>query len=88
MSDVTSYRLISKAAEKLYGTCVARQRTQGGYIRDIGKREFDVVPHLLFQEVSIHPGDISTLYRNQLMLDAACIPFSTFFCEKRSILLD
>ena len=36
--DTASYLLISRAAEKLYGNCVAigAQRTQGGYIRDIG----------------------------------------------------
>ena len=37
--DTATYQMISRAAEKLYGTCVAigDQRTQGGYIRDLGE---------------------------------------------------
>lgn len=37
--DTATYQTISRAAEKLYGTCVAigDQRTQGGYISDLGE---------------------------------------------------
>ena len=54
-SDTTSYDQISRAAEKLYGSCVARgdQRTQGGWIRDLGKYK-RVVTHILrYQHTSV-----------------------------------
>ena len=70
MSDVASYRSISEGAEQLYRTCVdSGQRTQGGYIRDIGKQDFVVVSHILCQGRSIDPEDISPLYRTHLMPD-------------------
>ena len=49
MSDVASFTEISKAAEQLYRTCVAsNQRTQGGYVRNIGKRDLDIVPPIQY----------------------------------------
>ena len=41
VSDTSTYYQISSAAEKVYGSCVARgggQRPQGGWIRDLGRR--------------------------------------------------
>ena len=39
VNDISNYRQISSAAEKLYGSCVARggQRPQGGWIRGLGR---------------------------------------------------
>ena len=53
-SDTTSYLQISKAAEKVYSTCVAvgGQRTQGGSIKPLGEPYFDVP---LSSPLSCHP---------------------------------
>ena len=70
MSDVASYREISRAAEQLYRTCVTTDwRTQGGYVRGLGKRDLDIVPHMLYQEISIRPGDIGIPYPTYLILE-------------------
>ena len=49
VSDKESYWGISKAAEKVYGQCVARggQRSQGGWIRDIGKSQASLPLYLI-----------------------------------------
>ena len=70
MSDVASFREVLTAAQQLYRTCVASgQRTQGGYVRNLGERELDIVPHLLYYEVPIRPGDIGAPYPTYLILE-------------------
>ena len=70
MSDVASYKDIWKAAEQLYRTCVTSdQRTQGGYVRDIGKQDLDMIPHIQYHEVSIRPENIDIPYRTHLILE-------------------
>ncbi|KAF6219709.1 hypothetical protein HO133_003534 [Letharia lupina] len=51
ISDIASYQQISRAAESLYGVCVVRggTRTQGGWIRDIGRQKNLVIVLSLYE---------------------------------------
>ena len=42
VSDTTSFLQISRAAEKVYGNCIAvgGRRTQGGWINNLGEMDF------------------------------------------------
>lgn len=56
--DSATYKQLAGAAERVYGTCVARgdQRPQGGWIRDLGKRYFiNVIPSISYDAVAAPP---------------------------------
>lgn len=59
---MSSYHQISRAADRLYEECVASgARTQGGWIRDIGKLYFDVLLDLC-RVITLQSVGINTRY--------------------------
>ena len=63
--DTSTYRQISSAAEKVYGTCVARGglRAQGGWIGGLGRRYsciFSSGPYIAFARPSSGCGIYKT----------------------------
>lgn len=81
ISDMASYSQISRAAERLYGDCVASggQRTQGGWIRDIGQSANLVVVLSLYEPAVACFGPYFTMrYPTQTLQNLLSeIPVST-----------